>query len=257
MPELPDLQVFSHNLTKALKGRTLEKVRVPQPKKLKVAVKELQAALEGQQLTAVKRSGKELHLLFANGHSLGLHLMLHGELTIFEGNAEPKYIIIDLQFDDGRHLAMSDFQRAAVATLDPEKSNIPDALDMDEDYLEKKLTATRKAIKTVLTDQKIIRGIGNAYADEILYDARISPFSAANKIPAAKIKTLARSIRTVLNEAEAHIKKERPDSITGEVRDFLNVHQPKKEKTPSGEIILQKPVGSRKTYYTDKQELYK
>jgi formamidopyrimidine-DNA glycosylase len=256
MPELPDLQVFSHNLTKVLKGKTLEKLGIPQPKKIKVAVKELQKALEGQQLSKVFRSGKELHFEFANGHTLSLHLMLHGQLSIYENGNEPKFVIIDLQFNGGRHLAMSDFQRAAVATLDPAESTVPDALDFDEAYLAKKLSATRTAFKSVLMDQKVLRGIGNAYADEILYHARLSPFSTSNKIPASKIKILARSIHTVLKEAERHLLKFHPDIISGEVRDFLNVHQPKKEKTAAGETIHQKPGGSRKTYFTDEQELY-
>lgn len=105
-------------------------------------------------------------------------------------------------------------------------------------------------------DQKVIRGIGNAYADEILYDARLSPFSASNKIPADKVKELAKSIRSVLEDAEKQIIKTNPDIISGEVRDFLQVHLPKKKETPAGEAIQQKEVGGRKTYYTERQELF-
>ena len=109
----------------------------------------------------------------------------------------------------------------------------------------------------MLLDQKIIKGIGNAYADEILWDAGISPFSVSNKIPADKLKALAASIKTILNNAEKQIKKSHPDIIKGEVRDFLLIHNSKKKTSPGGAQILQKEIGGRKTYYTNEQELYK
>jgi formamidopyrimidine-DNA glycosylase len=105
-------------------------------------------------------------------------------------------------------------------------------------------------------DQKVLRGIGNAYADEILYDAKLSPFSVSNKIPATNVKQLAKSIKKVLEEAEKQILKNTPDIISGEFRDFMLVHQPRKKQTPAGEMIHQKPLGSRKTYYTEEQELF-
>ena len=106
-------------------------------------------------------------------------------------------------------------------------------------------------------DQKIIRGIGNAYADEILWDAGISPFSVCNKIPDEKIKRLPRSIRSVLQDAEKQIRKSKPDIISGEVRDFLKIHNAKKEQSPTGGKIHHKMANSRITYYTDEQELFK
>jgi len=123
-------------------------------------------------------------------------------------------------------------------------------------YLSEKLGKTKTPVKTVLMDQKVLRGIGNAYADEILWYAKISPFSASNKIPADKVEVLAKSIKSVLEDAEKEILKANPDIISGEVRDFLIVHQPRKKTTPQGKTILQKEVSSRKTYYTDEQELF-
>ena len=256
MPELPDLQVFSHNLTKNLKGKKLDKINVEVAAKLNVPVKQLKETLEGATLEKVVRVGKELHFEFGNSHVLGLHLMLHGQFFLFEKTNEQKYTIVEMLFADGKGLALTDFQQAATPTLDPKETGVKDALDIDFSYLEKKLGATRTAVKTVLMEQKIVRGIGNAYADEILYDAKISPFSASNKIPSEKIKQLVKSIKYVLEDAEKQIFKATPDSISGEFRDFLKVHQPRKKETPSGKIIHQKPVGSRKTCYTDEQELF-
>lgn len=255
MPELPDLQVFSRNLTKKYRGKVLEQVNV-ESKKLNVPLKELKEALEGQELTGVSRVGKELHFEFINGQVLGLHLMLHGQLKEFDKKNEYDFTIIDLLFDDASGLALTDFQKAAAPTLNPEDTGVPDALDIDLEYLCKKLAATRTPIKTVLLNQHILRGIGNAYADEILWDAKLSPFSPSNKIPEAKVKGLLKSIKSVLEHAEKEIIKARPDIISGEVRDFLVVHQPRKKETTSGATIHQKEVGSRKTYYTDEQELF-
>jgi formamidopyrimidine-DNA glycosylase len=105
-------------------------------------------------------------------------------------------------------------------------------------------------------DQKVLRGIGNAFADEILWDARISPFSPANKIPKANIAVLAKSIKSVLKDAEQHILQNRPDIISGEYRDFMEVHNSRKTETSTGAAIKHDVISSRKTYYTDEQELF-
>ena len=257
MPELPDLQAFSHNLTKKLKGKKLKEITVTESKKLNVPEKELKEALEGHELEKIERAGKELHVRFKGGHSLGLHLMLHGGLSLYkDGEKEPQYRIITLKFDDDTNLSLTDFQKAATPTLDPKESDVPDALTITAKQLGEKLAKTKTPAKTVLMDQKVVRGIGNAYADEILWDARISPFSPSNKLPADKVEKLVSSIKSVLEHAEKEILKANPDIISGEVRDFLIVHQPRKKTTPHGVTIHQKEVGSRKTYYTDEQELF-
>ncbi len=255
MPELPDLQVFARNLNKLFKGKTLDKIEAPNHKKLNVSVKELKDALEGQELTNVKRVGKELHFEFGK-HVLGLHLMLHGQFHAFENSNENKYTIVELLFKGGNGLALTDYQGAATPTLDPEEKDVPDALDVDIAYLKGKLSKKRSPVKTVLMDQKVLRGIGNAYADEILWHARISPFSPANKLPDTAIRKLLNSIKDVLEDAEKQIIKHNPDSISGEVRDFLKVHLPKQKQTSTGAAIHQKELGGRGTYYTDEQELF-
>jgi len=256
MPELPDLQVFAKKLTKLFKDKKLAKVNVTVAAKLNIPAKELEDALEGQTLTHINHVGKELQFTFKNSHILALHLMLHGELHLFETKNEHRFSIMELIFEDKKGLVLTDFQKAATPTLDPEKSDVPDALAVDAKYMEQKLSRTSSLVKTVLMDQKVLRGIGNAYADEILYDVKLSPFSVANKIPADKIKTLVSSIKSVLTDAEKQIIKHNPDLISGEVRDFLLVHKPKQKETAKGETIHQKPVGSRKTYYTTSQELF-
>lgn len=255
MPELPDLQVFSHNLNKKLTGKEVQNITVHVSKKLNVSAATLKKHLAGQTLKEVYREGKELHLSFANGDILGLHLMLHGNLYLFESENTNKHTVIELLFDDNTGLAMTDWQNMATPTLNPAVRPSPDALskDITFEFLKEQLKG-RAAIKNVLLDQDVIRGIGNAYADEILWDARISPFSISNKIPDEYIKALIKSIKKVLTDAEKEIRKASPDTITGEIRDFLNIHNAKKKESPTGAAIQFKKVGSRKTYYTDEQE---
>ncbi len=254
MPELPDMQAFSHNLQKRLHGKTLKEIKT-HTTKLNVTAAELKKTVEGKELSSVRREGKELYLEFEGGAILALHLMLHGQLYL--DDEEHKYSVIELLFDDGLTLNLTDFQKAATPTLNPEPKDAPDAMDKEVDFtfLKKTLQAKKAVVKNILLDQHIIRGIGNAYADEILWDARISPFSISNKIPEAKIKDLARSIRSVLEHAEQQILKTHPDIISGEVRDFMSVHSSHKKESPRGAKIHIK-TGTRKTYYTDEQELF-
>lgn len=256
MPEIPDLNIFNKNLTKRLKGKTLAEITILVPRQLKVPESALKEAFEGQKLQAITREGKELHFGFENGHVLGLHLMLHGTMYWYEGKNENKFTIAELLFADGTGLAITDWQKAVIITLDPKPTKVPDALNIPEGYLITLLKASSRPIKTVLTEGKVVRGIGNAYVDEILYSAKISPFSKANKIPEDKVNIMIKAIHTVLTDAESHIFKNFPDTITEKERDFLQVHLPRHDLTPSGETILKAEINSRKTYYTEGQELF-
>lgn len=258
MPELPDLQVFSYNLDKMLAGKTVQQIAIKNGKKIKTPATTFKKMLEGDEVMKVYREGKELRFQFKSGNLLGMHLMLHGTLQFSDTKQTYKHEIAELLFTDGSALALTDYQGIATLSLNPEEKEAPDALsdDLTVAYLTERLGATRSVVKNVLLDQHVIRGIGNAYADEILWHAKISPFSVSNKIPATRIKALHKSIEQVLAQAEKQIRKSHPDLISGEVRDFLLIHHPKKTESPDGAAIEQKTTGGRKTYYTSEQELF-
>lgn len=258
MPELPDLEVFAANLEKRFKNKTLENLEVIVSKKLNVPEKELKNALEGRRLQSVLREGKTLQLHFGGGNVLGLHLMLHGEIQLIEKDDEVKFRIVQFDFKGDNSVALTDFQKQATPTLNPETVAVPDALSKEFDimYLKKVLAKKSTTIKQVLMDQKIVRGIGNTYADEILWHARISPFSVSKAIPEKNVKILHRAIDEVLRKEIMNLTKAIPDRFNAEIYDFLVIHHPKLEKSPTGhEIKIDK--GSRKTYFTDEQILYK
>ncbi|RFZ85176.1 Fpg/Nei family DNA glycosylase [Mucilaginibacter terrenus] len=256
MPEIPDLNIFRKNLISKLVGKTLSKLTILIDRQLKVPEAALKEAFEGQVLTDIKRVGKELHFSFGNGHQLGVHLMLHGTMYWYEVKNEYRFTIAELLFDDGTGLAITDWQKAVILTLDPKPVKVPDAMAMPAGYLKKVLPKSSHLIKTVLTEGKTVIGIGNAYVDEILYEAKISPFSIANKIPEENIDVLTKAIKTVLTKAEHHILKNFPDTITEKERDFLQVHRPRETQTLSGEEILKAEIKKRKTYYTADQVLF-
>lgn len=258
MPELPDLQAFSQTLSRKLVGKTVEKIHAIHAKKLNVSPQRLQADLGGAKVTSIFRDGKELHLSFDNGNILGLHLMLRGALQLFEGKYPGRFAVLELTFTDGTGLVMTDFLKQATTTLNPEPKEAPDALapSVNYEFLTGKLAASKTTVKKLLTDQKVVRGIGNAYADEILWHARISPFSVSNKIPAAAIRRLAKSIRSVLEKAAKQILNSNPDIVGGEVREFMQIHHPDRTHSPTGAVIQVSRTGARKTYFTEEQERF-
>lgn len=256
MPEIPDLNVFCTNLAKRLAGKKLRRISILINRRLKLPEADFQVALEGQVLTAINRKGKQLYFEFGEAHTLSIQLMLYGSMHWYEGENENKFTIATLEFTDGTGLAVTDWQKAVILTLDPEISLVPDAMELPEGHLEKSLKKIAKPIKTVLQEGKVVQGIGNAYVDEILYAANLSPFSIAAKIPQPKIKLLTKVIPEVLTNAEMHIRHNYPDTITEKERDFLKVHLPKHKLTPKGEEILVAEIAKRKTYYTAGQELY-
>ncbi len=255
MPELPDIEVFSKNLKKLFAGKQVTKINVVNGKKLKDTPQELSQALEGQKLIDVYRSGKELRLQFSKNVLVGIHLMLTGDLHLFDKINDRKSTIAEVYFKDGTGLALTDRMKNANVKLNPvDKAGI-DALDLNYKIL-KAILDRKAAIKNVLLDQNLIRGIGNGYSDEILWQTRISPFSKAAAIPDEKVKELAVVIKKIFKDAIKNISKHYPDKINGEVKEFLQIHTKKKTESPTGRPILTIQRGMLLTYYTEEQVLY-
>lgn len=258
MPELPDLEVIGKNLEKRLSGKKVQNVNASKTKKQTTTTEQFVGALSGATVNSVRREGKELLFSFDNGIKVSMHLMREGQLYINEdGNI--KHQIIKLEFEDGDFFVMSDFMKQAVAVIDPELSEVPDALSegFTIDYLTSRLAKKKTAtIKGFLVDQSNIRGIGNAYADEILWAALVSPKTKCGKIPQDAIEVLYQKIGEILLKAEDSIREREPDLISGEIRDFLCVHNKNATESPTGQPIINEKIGGKSTYYTQEQVLY-
>ena len=259
MPELPDLHVFSKNLTKRLAGRRVRNITIWTTKRCNFSQDEISEALAGSSLSEVRREGKETHFHFDNGRILAAHLMLTGEFSITSNNAAIQYPQITIEFEGNEWLVISDQNGWATFTLDPKPSTVPDALspECDENYLRENLRRhPRVKMKGFLVDQNILRGIGNAYADEILWASKIAPQSLCGKVPEEKVKDLHAAIRSVLPDAIAQIERISPDIITGEIRSFLKIHHTNRKSCPNGHPIQFKMIASKKTYFCEEQVAY-
>ncbi|WP_231464723.1 DNA-formamidopyrimidine glycosylase family protein [Pedobacter sp. Leaf132] len=255
MPELPDLAVMAKHLSKQLTNHTVQEVTLHVDRKANATQEQLNNALGNHKVKSIYREGKELHLEIGSS-ILGFHLMLHGEIRLVGKGEEVKFPILQIDFPT-QSLFLTDWQKSATPTLNPEPSEVPDALDFEPSYLKGVLAKKKGDVKSVFLDQKVIRGIGNTYADEIFYHAGISPLSIASAIPADVVGKLVNSIHQVLTNEIENISTKDPERITGENKEFLKIHLPKTKSTAKGEEILIDKKGSRKTYYTSSQIVYK
>jgi formamidopyrimidine-DNA glycosylase len=158
MAELPDLTVFANILNRKFSGKTVDRLDITVDKKLNVSADALRSAIKGKELSKVVRIGKTLQFKFSDHLVLGLHLMLRGELVEIQANEIPRFQILAFHFDDGTGFAVIDLQKQATATLNPEQALAPDALELDKEEFKRVLAKKRTVIKTLLMDQKIIRG---------------------------------------------------------------------------------------------------
>lgn len=261
MPELPDLTIYAENLRPALLGKPIVQAEIFNRIKVNATSDAFRAALVGQHIEAIDRDGKELFFRLSNGNTFSVHLMLAGRfallpwLDIHAINQK----IIAIGFDDGQALAVSDFRGMCKVTLNPPPAPAPDALSeaFTYDYFAQQIHKNpRMNIKAFLINQRIVRGIGNAYVDEILWKADISPKSIAGKIPEEDLRALYDAIPWIMNDAIAQIEQINPTLIAGEERSFLRVHQPRKKLAADGEPILCEEIEKKRTYFTKKQRLF-
>lgn len=262
MPELPDLQIFAKNLRKRILDKPVASAEVFNKLKINVLADAFIETLSGSSVVEIARDGKELQFKLSNGSSFNVHLMLNGRFNICAAEELHKINskIIALRFEDGQVLTVSDYQGLCKVTLNAKPSNVPDALsnEFTFEYFCRLINKNaKKNIKAFLIDQKIVRGIGNAYADEILWKADISPESDCGKIPVEYLRALYDAVSFVLNDAIGNIERIAPDIISGEERSFLRVHNSKKKFTDDGDKIIVKEIVSKKTYFTEKQKLFK
>lgn len=261
MPELPDLEVFRVNVFDRLTSKRLTGLEVFNPKKVYASKAALISDLNGRDLLRIDRVGKELFFDFGERRIVAIHLMLNGEISIVEDEgaiAAINYKILSMRFER-QTIVFSDRGSLCTVKYKPIMNSTPDAFDASF-TLNYFLNVAHKNpyinVKAFLIDQHIVKGIGNAYADEILWAAHISPRSVIGKIPVDKMTELYNAIGTVLHSAISSIKRISPDIISGEERSFLKVHNRKIRQTETGYPIIVEKIATKTTYYTKEQVLY-
>jgi len=265
MPELPDLEVFKGNVYKRLSSKKLVDVKVYNFQKVTTPQEIFNEELKGRELVKIDRFGKELLFDFGEEKVVAAHLMLSGTISILdkvngESNAidNIKFKIFSFNFENEK-VVFSDIGSLCTIKYKPALGGTPDAFGEDftlEYFLSIAKKKARTNVKAFLIDQKVVKGIGNAYVDEILWQARVSPHSKVGKIPEEVLVELYHVIREVLQKAVVSIREIAPDIISGEERSFLQVHTKKKKQTETGYPIIVERIASKITYYTEEQVLY-
>lgn len=252
MPEIVELKIFAKSLKNRLTGKKVIKA---------VNYKggfDLNEVAAGKTLTDVRSHGKEMFFLLDWEPAFSAHLMLHGGFNILNENLRPAAVdlIAELYFDTREYLILYDGDGYAKVSPFAELPAVPEATEITEaqfvDLLARKKGA---AIKNVLCDQKCIRGIGNAYADEILYAARVNPEVKAGKLPYETQIELYSAMNKLLDNSITEYSRRYEGALSGEMRDFMKVHT-KARLTPDGEQIKVCEVGGKKTYYTLSQRKF-
>jgi formamidopyrimidine-DNA glycosylase len=219
MPELPDITVYIERLQALVQGQTLRRVLVPNVFVLRTAVPPI-ASLEGQRVAGVERLGKRIVLAFESGPLLVIHLMIAGRLRWLAPGAKlpGKLALASLVFDTGQ-LVLTEAgttrraslhvlaDRAALSAMDP--GGI-DVLSADPETFQARLQSENHTLKRAMTDPHLFSGIGNAYSDEILHRARLSPLALTRSLPAESVQRLHGAAVAVLSEWTDRLRTESP-----------------------------------------------
>ena len=258
MFELPYLEVCAEMFERKFKNRVLLRLDIPHKKYINVPITELTDRLIGNDLKKVWREGLSLCFQFRNHAILEMCLSASAELFVVTLDQEDKAGLMDLYFSGGQILSVKDTQHLCKFRLNPIHSAVPDVLskEITVEYLVDLFANRAEEIKYVLVDQKLIGGIGEAYADEILWYAEISPFSIAGKIPLDSIKVLHKTIKYVVLDAIKEARKITSLKFSKAGADLLMIHNAGKKNSPTGRTIKMKVISGIKTYYTDEQRLY-
>jgi formamidopyrimidine-DNA glycosylase len=235
MPELPDLEVIREYLSPRLTGVDIASVEVRRPLVVRNLLGgEVSDHLVGRRFVSVNRRGKFLLLELESGTTLVINPMLAGRIRYGEPLARPRARdALVLGLADGHELRYFDSadmgkvylvrgldQVPAFAGQGPEATDA----ELTLDAFRERLRPYRGEIKGVLTNQSFVAGIGNAYADEILWSAHVYPFRRRTDLSDDEIAGLYAAMRSVLSRAITTLRERIGDNIDVEVRDFLSVH---------------------------------
>lgn len=262
MPETPDLVVIARYLQERVVGRRIDALREFRPLALRVLTPDgdAQGFCAGRQITAVGTRAKYLLLTLEGERSIAINFMLAGALR--HGTPDQpvrKRDYLALVLDDGSELRYHDPKGMGKVYLCTDLADVPGLGDVGPDALSPELTLAafqarlrshRGELKGVLTRGALVGGIGNAYADEILFRAGIYPFRRVSSLAPDEVTALFEAMRAVLTEAIAVLGERMGDEIDVKVRDFLAVHNKPGQPCPRcGRPISEVKSGQRATNF--------
>ncbi len=236
MPELPDVVVYIEHLGTRLTGRTLTRLRLLNPFVLR-SVNPPIASAEGKKVLRLRRIGKRIVFELEGGLFLVLHLMIAGRLRWLASGAKPpgRISLAVFEFDNATLLLTEagTKRRASIHLVEGEAALAamdPGGLEVLEARLEDfaaRLKADRHTLKRALTDPHLFSGIGNAYSDEILHRAKLSPFAQTQSLSGEDTRRLYAAVRSTLAEWTERLRREAgadfPEKVTA-FREGMAVH---------------------------------
>jgi formamidopyrimidine-DNA glycosylase len=236
MPEQPDVVVYREAVAERVVGEVLERVQLLNAFVLRTAVPPIESA-NGRRVTGVQRLGKRLVLDLDGDLHLVIHLMIAGRLRWLEGAERPpaRISLAVLHFANGR-LVLTEAgtrRRAALHLVEGEAGLAQfrmgglEILDADLAQFAARLTAENHTLKRALTDPHLFSGVGNAYSDEILHRAKLSPIAHTRKLTPEEIAQLYTAAREVLIEWTGRLREQAgggfPEKVTA-FRPEMAVH---------------------------------
>jgi formamidopyrimidine-DNA glycosylase len=218
MPELPELDVLVENLRAQLTGARVRSVRVVSVAALKTFDPPVDT-LTGREIVAAGRRAKYVWLDVEGGLHLVMHLSLGGRLTLGPKPASRKVAVLTVELEDGRVLSMTEAstQRRAAVWLVAKLDQVPGLAALGPEPLDPEFTVERlgeilaaggHTLKGMLTDQRGMSGVGNAWSDEVLHRARLSPFARPERLGEREVATLHAALVEVLTEARGALAEQ-------------------------------------------------
>jgi formamidopyrimidine-DNA glycosylase len=267
MPELPEVETIKEDLRELVVGSTVEAAEVLDPTLVEQpSATEFERRLGDVRITGVRRRAKHLIVELDSGDALVFQLKIGGQLLLVPPVEEPRTaLMLVLHLDGGRRLFLRDqtgFTRARLldpAELEERLSSLgPEPLEegFAAEYLRETLCSRRAQIKPLILDQKVVAGVGNIYADEILFDARLHPRRKANTLSEGEWRALYEAIRKNLATGVEHrgttVRFYR-DVLNrpGEHQNYLRVFEKHGGPCPEGceGKVVQERVGGRPTHF--------
>jgi formamidopyrimidine-DNA glycosylase len=208
MPELPEAEILKNELNAHVLGRQVQQVIVPKGKEGDCPVWEWKSAIQGASIVQVERRGKMLILQLDSGFSLVIHLMMVGQVllsSLYDGEPNDVRLILDFGADQLSvgQVALRFLRLVPTSQLDelPEIKKLgfdPLSDDFTVEVLRSLIGGRRGKVKSFLLNQRYISGIGNTYADEILFDAGITPARQVSSLTGEEVERLHRSIVEIM-----------------------------------------------------------
>jgi len=252
MPELPDVEVFRRYLSSTALHQQIDSVNVVESSILKgVSTSKLKKSLEGERFLSAERYGKNLFVETSGRYWLRLHFGMTGFLEYFKKHNDIRHVRVLISFKNGYKLAYVCQRLLGQVSFEKSVDDFVSANGLGPDAMQVKLkdfrniVDGRSAIKSLLMDQKKIAGLGNIYADEVLFQSKVHPKAACSRLGDDKVKEIYKNISKVINYA---IKKKADPSKFG--KNYLLPRRSTSDKCPNcGGAIKKIKVSGRSSYY--------